>query len=542
MFWCSKQAKKRPNSKRPNSRRQGAFSFLRVEPLEDRHMLSGVVNVEIAPAAGVAPGALTLVGDTANNSIELQSDPTTPGQYIITGTGSSQTLLQLNGGGQTLTSLTVNGINGTISVNLGSGNDTFDFEGPTGGGTSTAPVDVDITNNAGSDVNIFNNVLINGNLNIAKAVPAGGGNSPVGYSELDLTNTTVIGDAIVNNVGGGGGGDSLTQITGSTLEGGATNKALNLTNNLGNSIIQVQGTTQFGTGGFVANTPIVNIDNGDGGSRTTFAGTATVYGGLNILNGDALQGQLELVTFNQTQVLGATNIDNGDGANLTSNTKILVTNSNLGTQLANLPGPNPVAPVTIQNDAGFDSLTMTGSQIPWGLSVNNDAAAAGASNWGSTTSISTSSIGTRIGGPALPAAGDALEIQGDNGPDVVTATNNTIGGELDLSGLRNGNNSVTLDSNTMGALAVDTGTGNDFLKIAGGSIQASLDVNLGAGADTMFVTNGSVAVNGSTLPILPSPLTGAVAINGGIGVDTFEYGTGIAIPPDLNNFEIFVTP
>ena len=542
MFWCSKQAKKRPNSKRPNSRRQGAFSFLRVEPLEDRHMLSGVVNVEIAPAAGVAPGALTLVGDTANNSIELQSDPTTPGQYIITGTGSSQTLLQLNGGGQTLTSLTVNGINGTISVNLGSGNDTFDFEGPTGGGTSTAPVDVDITNNAGSDVNIFNNVLINGNLNIAKAVPAGGGNSPVGYSELDLTNTTVIGDAIVNNVGGGGGGDSLTQITGSTLEGGATNKALNLTNNLGNSIIQVQGTTQFGTGGFVANTPIVNIDNGDGGSRTTFAGTATVYGGLNILNGDALQGQLELVTFNQTQVLGATNIDNGDGANLTSNTKILVTNSNLGTQLANLPGPNPVAPVTIQNDAGFDSLTMTGSQIPWGLSVNNDAAAAGASNWGSTTSISTSSIGTRIGGPALPAAGDALQIQGDNCPDVVTATNNTIGGELDLSGLRNGNNSVTLDSNTMGALAVDTGTGNDFLKIAGGSIQASLDVNLGAGADTMFVTNGSVAVNGSTLPILPSPLTGAVAINGGIGVDTFEYGTGIAIPPDLNNFEIFVTP
>jgi hypothetical protein len=533
MFWRSKQPKKRPRR---------AANFLRVERLESRDLLSGVVNIEIAPAAGVTPGNLTLVGDTANNSVMLQADPTMQGRYIITGTGSSQTLLQINGGGVTMQTVTVNGINGVITVDMGGGNDTFDFEGPTGGGNSNAPANVSITNHAGSDINIFNNVLINGNLNITKASGA------VGYSELDMTNTTVIGDAIVDNVGavGGGGasggGDSLTQITGSTLQGGATNTALRLTNDQGNAIVQIQGTTQFGAGVAAGAAPVVSINNGTGGSRTSFAGTATVYGGLNITNGDSLPGQLELVTFNQTQVLGSTSINNGTGVNSFSDTKVIVTNSNLGTQLANFPLAATAAPVTIQNNAGFDSLTISGSQAPWGLSANNDVANGGTSNWGSSTSITGSSFGTRIGGPALPIAGDALQISGDNGADIVSVATSTLGGALDLGALNNGNNAVTLDSNTMGALRVVTGTGNDSLKLMGGNIQSAIFVNLGAGNDTMELRNGSTPINTSTVPVLPSPLLGAISIDGGLGIDTFKSDTGLVLPPALNNFEVFVSP
>lgn len=524
MFWRSKQPKKRPKGKC-----HGGHYFFKVERLEDRHMLSGVVNVVTTGT----PGSLTFDGDSENDSIELQSDPSTPGQYIITGTGATPTLLTLNGSPVSTSTLTVNNITGTISVDLGDGNKTFDFEGPTGGGTSTAPSDVDITNSYGSDTNIFNNVVVDGNLNVTKAVGA------VGSASLSLTNTTIEGDALVDNTGSTGGGDTTTTIASSILEGGgATHTALGLTTNDGNAILQVSGTTTFGAGFKGA---AVDIENGDGGSVTTFAGTATLYGPLDIENGDApLQGQINMVTFNGTTVLGTTTIDDGHAT-----TKVTSTNSTLGSLLAASPQP-----VTITNGTGYDSLTVTGSTIPWGMGAANDGAILGGSAstgaWGSSTTVSTSSVGTRIGGPNLlvPAlTGDAFALSGDNGPDVVAMTSNTIGGILNLGTLGAGNNSVTLDSNTIGAVDVATsGLGNNFVEIAGGVIQASLSVNFGGnGSNNFTLANGSSPINGSTAPVLPSLLNGSIHIDGGPGISVFHIAAGLTLPP-FSNFASVLTP
>jgi len=512
MFWRTKKVAKR---------RPPAVRRLRAEAFESRHMLSGVVNVVIAPVG--AAGTLTLLGDNAGNQVELQADPTNPGTFIISGTNN--TLLQVNGGGVTVQSQTVNGINLDINVQLGHGSNTFDFEGPTGGGTSTAPADLDIVN-LGTDTNILNNVTVIGNLNVTKAP----GN--FGLSTLTISNSTVQGDTVVNNIdGGASGGSSFTTLINSSLQGGGpTHTALTLVNNGGDAELSVQGTTLLGASAFGVVPPAqpeVVVVNGDGGGKSIFTGATTVYGGLTIVNGDSLPGQTETVSFNGTNVLGPTNIADGTGAAHFSNTRLIVTNSNLGTKLATVAGPTP-APVIVQNNAGFDSLNMSGSQLPWGLAVNNDLNAAGASNWGSTTSITSSSIGTRIGGPSLPVAGDALQIIGDNGPDVVNVATSTIGGELDLGALRGGNNSVTLDSNTMGSLVVVTGAGNDFLKIAGGVIQQSIFVNLGGGQDTMQLRHGTTPINGSTIPVMPDPLLGALFVEGGTGVDTFLSDADLA--------------
>jgi hypothetical protein len=161
--------------------------------------------------------------------------------------------------------------------------------------------------------------------------------------------------------------------------------------------------------------------------------------------------------------------------------------------------------------------------------------------------VSTSSIGTRIGGPSLlvPAlTGDAFALTGDNGPDVVSMSANTFGGIVNLGTLGAGNNSVTLDSNTMGALSVaTTGAGNNFLQISGGVIQATLFVSFGGpGSNTVTLANGSTPINGSTAPVLPSLLNGSISIFGGPGINTFHYAAGLTPPPNLTGFTFIVSP
>lgn len=520
MFWRSKKSRKRSKPQRTS-----ALAHWKLEHLESRDMLS-VVNVAIT--AGALGNSVALLGDSQGDSVTLQADPSTPGQYIITGSaGGNPTLLSLNGGATTNQPLAVNNITGDISVSLGSGNTTFDFEGTGGTALSTTPANLIINNSTGSDTVILNNVLVNGNLTVTKTAGASGNTS------LSLTNTTIIGNTTVDNTGGGGagGGVSTTTINSSTLEG-----AFSLSNANGFASLSVTGATSpttFGAGNKGLNN--VTITNGDGGSTTTFAANTTIYGKLGIANGNTLPGELELVTFTGTTVQGGTTIANGN-----STTKVVSTNSNLGMQLAGAVVP---APVTIANGVGFDTLAVTGSTVPWGMSVSNDAAGTG--NWGSSTSISTSSIGTRIGGPSIPVAplGDALQIIGDKGPDVVNLASNTIGGTLDLSQLGSGNNSVTLDSNTIGSVSIVTaGAGNNFVKIAGGVIQAALNINFGnVGSNELDLRNGTTQINGSTAPVLPSTISGVITITGGVGVNTFRYDAGVAIPP-LSGFSIFTSP
>ena len=358
---------------------------LRVEALESRRMLSGVVQVQTYPAVGLNPGDLALVGDTSQHSVQITSTPSgLLDQFTIT--SKDGTLFQLNGASPTLTSVPVDGITGNIAVNLGlGGTNTFDFEAPTTspGSVSTVLGNLTITNSS-VEKNVINNVLIQGSLTVIDA--------SYGYHEFDALGTQVNGPTLVNNYGTVSppatfSGDSYTNITNCTFEGLAvkgvkgTPAPLTIDNGVGNNQVWIQGetppaaqttpltTTQIG---FETFTPAVNalvITNGDsltpltqygGGSNITFtdAGAASdpvIYGAIQITNGRTFPLQSNQVNFVTTVVYGAVNITNQAGGD----TSTSVQSSKLGEQLqAN-------APVQVINQGtGANQFLMTGSELP----------------------------------------------------------------------------------------------------------------------------------------------------------------------------------
>ena len=217
MFWGNPRKASKKKTPRRRSR------FMRMESLEDRQVLTGVVNVIIDPVN--APGQLTLEGDASNNAIEIRQTGQV-GEYAISGV--SGTLLQLNMAGVTMPSVQINGIINDIAVDLMGGNDTFSFLSVGGGTTqSSVPANLLITNSGGSNLNILDRVLINGDLEVTKDAGASS------FSELRILNSRIIGDTIVDNVGDGNG-DSMTVIDTSHLQGGGTGEdALVITNGFG---------------------------------------------------------------------------------------------------------------------------------------------------------------------------------------------------------------------------------------------------------------------------------------------------------------------
>jgi hypothetical protein len=526
MFWSTQQKKKQRSSRR-NSSHQPARR-LRFEPLEDRRVLAaGLVDVQIFPM--LAPGELNLEGDGSNNEVRI-SQTVNVGTYRIDGLNG--TLLQINGAGVTMPTVTVNGITGDISVDLLAGNDTFTFDNTyaAGGQDSNVPINLEISNDDGSNVNTISDVMINGDLLVTKNPGS------TGYSELHIINSTVIGFTVVDNTGGGLGGDTWTEINNSWLQGnGGPSPAFVLTNAEGKDINDILGNSQFGIGPFPLLTPVVDIDNAGGGSRTTFTGasatagfgTTTVYGDLLIDNGANVPGTLDIVTFNGSNILGDVDVTNGGG-----DTSTTVTNSTLGSHLV-APPFSPVigSPLTVRNDAGFDQFAMTQSSAPWGLLIDNDISGNN-DVWGSVTQITGSQVGTGPFGPDIPGFFNAaMVLRGDNGRDLVNVNATQFGGTLDL-GLFAGNNEVNLTNrSTMAALNLVTLGGNDSVLIDDSTISVVVYVRLGFGADRFIVTNVDPATE------WPSALLGSIDINAEAGVDTTNLS---ALALGALGFEIFV--
>ncbi len=520
MFWFRKPGKKSQDNSagaRHKSRRN-----LRFESLENRRVLaSGIVNVALAPFA--PPGtSLALIGDGSNNEVDI-SQTLNVGEYLIQ--GKNGTLLQLNGSFATTPSMTVHGINFDIDVDLGNGNDVFRFLARPDSQPSNIPEDLNIENSDGSNINSLTGVLINGDLHVSKVVGTSG------YSELSILSSTIIGSTIVDNTSGGPDGDTKTVIDNSWLQGSVPGPAFSLTNGAGADINNIRGNSQFGIGPYQTSGPVVAIANGAGGSQTTFTGasavagfgTTTVYGQLNIDNGLNLPGFVDLVTFDGTNVLGPVNVANGDGNALTG-----VTNSTLGSHLVlnSLNAPAYGGPMLVVNGSGYDEFSMTGSNLPWGLLINNDSGVPGA-NWGSSTAITQSSIGTGPYGPRLPAAGDAMIVLGDDGRDLVNVNSTTIGGRLDLQ-LKAGNNELNVTNNSvMSGLYIVTSNGNDKVLIDKSKILVDVYARLGNGADELYVRNLVFATD------WPSSLLGSVDINGELGVDRTNLGTLVPMAFEL---------
>jgi hypothetical protein len=491
---------------------------LRIEPLEGRAMLSGVVDIQIGA------GDLELVGDGSNNQVELRQT-NNPGEYFIS--SPDNTLFTINGAGATLPSATVNGIFDDIVVDLEDGNDSFSFLAVAPGVQSTTPSDLIIENSDGSNVNVISDVLVNGDLIVDK----GAGSS--GYSELQIIDSTIIGDTTVDNVGVGTG-DTKTLIDNSHLQGGGAGAwALRLFNPNGEDLFDALGNSQFGTGSFVGFQPTVLINNADGGSRTTFTGanqiagpgTTTIYGQVEIFNVDNLPGTLDIVTFNSVNVLGAVLVDNDDG-----DTQTVVINSTLGSEFVP-PVLGTGGSFRVVNDAGFDMFEMTDSLVPWGLEIDNDQAAAGTSLWGSDTQIDDSTIVTHPPGSVLPDPADAFRFFGDGGADVINLLETTLGGRFHAT-LYNGNNSVSMLDSLMAGINLTGGVGNDTISIDNTRIIDFIDIFLDSGADTLSIHNMNYATQ------WPNPLLSIVDIDAGLGVDTFS---GIVPPNDtFAGFDLFV--
>ncbi len=526
MFWPIQRNKKQRALRRTTSRR--AVNRLRFEPLEDRRLLAaGLVDVQISPL--LAPGELYLLGDGSNNEVRI-SQTVSPGTYRIDGLNG--TLLQVNGAGVTMPTVTVNGITGDIGVDLQAGNDSFTFDSlyAASGQDSNVPLNLEIFNDDGSNVNTIADVMINGDLIVTKSP------GTTGYSELHIEDTTVVGVTVVDNTGGGSGGDTWTVIDNSWLQGDSgAGPALVLSNAEGKDINDILGNSQFGIGPFPLAVPVVVISNAGGGSRTTFTGasavagfgTTTVYGDLFVSNAANVPGTLDLVTFNGSNVLGDVLVSNGSG-----DTSVTVTNSTLGSHLV-APPFSPVigSPLMVLNDAGFDQFTMTQSSAPWGLMIDNDVSGNN-DVWGSATQITGSHIGTGPYGPDISGFPNAaLVLLGDNGRDLVNVSGTTLGGTLQLE-LFAGNNEVNLTNRSlMAGLSLVTLGGNDTVLIDDSTISVVVYVRLGFGADRFIVTNVDPATE------WPSALLGSIDIDGEFGVDTTNLS---ALALGALGFEIFV--
>ncbi|QDV70330.1 hypothetical protein Poly24_40510 [Rosistilla carotiformis] len=531
-------------SKKPSEstrRKQQARRRLRAECLEDRRLLAGVVNVDTTVF-----GDLTLDGNVSSNQIAVHGTAV-PGQFVIE--GENGTLLTLDGGAQTFSSLTVNGITDDIIVDLGHGDDIFTL------GDNSNPTEIGqnlIITNRDDDTNILRNVDIGEDLLISR--------TDIAYSELQIDGSIIRNNVdIDNNVG-----DTKTEISDSEIEG-----TLIIVNGNGDDVTVVDatsiGSAQFfrpGGPGTPAD-PVVSITNGNGSSLTSFTsandpdttgflptGTLsrpTIYGGINIVNGDQLPPGLivapptaggatpsslsvavDIVVFNQADVLGHLDIENFDG-----HTETVIVDSNIGTDNKARDTVVPINggygdAVTIANGNGFDLFLSQNSTMQYGLSLNN-----GTGNWGSQTDIRDSEIGGRDTGSLGVDA--AIFFVGDNGDDVFNVSDTTSGSTFD------------------GMVILEFNNGEDHVQFMGVASQLELDmldINFGAGDDLLYMENVEVKsmvkvlflAGTDTLELrdnvdFPPGLLGTIEIDGGAGAD-FYHVDNVMIP--FINFDTLI--
>ena len=228
--------------------------------------------------------------------------------------------------------------------------------------------------------------------------------------------------------------------------------------------------------------------------------------------------QSNQVNFVSTIVYGKVFIDNVGGGD----TRTSVQQSFLGEQLQ-ADGPVEV----VNTGVGQNQYLMTGSELPWGLAIDNPEP-----SYNNSTIIDSSYIGQTAKGASpqvnvsfcdlpsssssiicAPQAGDALYVAGSGdgvgGLDTFVLRNNSVvNGGVDLQ-LGTGDKNVALDSSKMSCFEMSTGTGNDQLWIGGTTITDQVVIKLGTGDDNIWLQEG----NTNGLPdSLPNQLSGLVLV------------------------------
>ncbi|HZZ26404.1 MAG TPA: hypothetical protein VFE46_00250 [Pirellulales bacterium] len=505
---------------------------LRFESLEPRRVLDGIVTVAVNGA-----GQLVLIGDTANNQVQVNYG-STPGTFFVASVGGT---LLTDGGTPSTATLTETGATGGIVVRLGAGaTKSFEF----GDNPPAAPPSplwevptINILNAAGTETNTINNVLLDTlTTNMA----------PTGATQvLSVLSTHVLGLTTVNNTGGVGG-NTMTTIDG-TASKTALDGGLLVTNPNANNIFMTTGSVSIGAALFPtplpppvpapALPPVLEILNGTAGattrgSSTVFTGNATIYGSV-IVTGQAhpltIPPTQDIVKFIGSTVYGGVTVTDLGGT-----TSVSVTSSTIGAQLTNTAAAGGA--LVINNNtapgaaAGFAAVTISGaSNIPWGVFVN-DGAATGASA-GSLTTITGGTIGTRLGTnpvPGFATLGDALTVLGENaGLNNFTMTGTTLGGVVNFVGAgltpTPGVNFVTISNSTMAGLIFGTALGSaggNNVTLTSDTIQQTFSIIFGNGSNNLTLAGTMV---------LPNELTGISSIIGIGGVDFLSNQAGVPL-------------
>jgi hypothetical protein len=420
-------------------------------------LLAGVVNVVYAFPV------ITITGDASGNTVEITAG-TNVGEYRITGIDTT-----ING-----PAVVVDPFN-EINVTLNGGSDTFTIRGPDVSQKIVIPGNVIIHNGDGNDVNQIIDTRINGILHVDKI-------AGTSESTLEIIGSTVVGDTEWN--ANTFDGDSKTMITGdSDLQGNVT-----IDNYDGEDIFVIFASE---IGGYL------DIENRSGDTRTVFGiqEDPIVFGDVSIVNGN---GNDKLIVHD-TSVWGKFEVENNDG-----HTSTTVEQSEFG-----LGAPvGSAGDFEIDNGAGIDEFLWTDATVRDDLEINNHGNADGdpppiADVYGSSTVITGAVIG------------NDLEIESDNGFDVITLIDTTVVDDFDSTFLlHDGGSEVTLiDSVIQENLFLDTGSGNDIVRFDNSTVAGDVDIELFDGQDVVEIVNGS-------------RLLGSTRLVGGAGIDKFVRQLG----------------
>lgn len=425
--------------------KQARRTLLRVEALEPRRMLSGMVNVAFNPVTGL----LRFDGDVDPNSV-LVTPGDNPGEYRIAGEDGTS----INGPALIEDPVT------RIEVDLAGGSDTFRIEG-TDASQLNVTAEVVIANQDGWNRNEFVNVFLSQYLTVTKT-------AGTSESYLDIMDSTVVGPVTVNNFNGGvGAGHSKTTISGSHLQ-----DDLIIDNGAGKDILVVYDSTIDGN---------VVVNNRDGDTRTVFGQEEDpiVWGNLTLVNGAGN----DTVIIHDTAVWGNVTLNLGDG-----HTDVTVEDSNIGLGAPVGPGDS----LDIDAGAGFDTFLMRNSSVRDDLDIVTGAVIA--------HPFATQTFGSSITIDGNSTIGNDLDFYGDNGREIIALTNSQIFDDIALT-LYNGSSDVTFSgAHISERLDLTSGAGADRIEITEETvIQGDVVVNLGDGVDWLGVLAGSELLGSTSL-------------------------------------------
>lgn len=514
----TKSKRRRQQSRDSCSRR------LRMESLENRRVLAGVVTVDFDDTSGL----LTLTGDINSNHVVVSESASQPGDsFDLKGMDNTRLALDTIFGRTELEELTLTNVK-DITVDFTSGgSDTFEMSAASNGDQSDLQGRLDILFGGASEAMISDSTIERLSIDQVTAARA----------EWTLDNVNVVRRTDLTSAGG----ETIHKITDSELDG-----VVRIINQEGEDQLQIVCTT-FGAGinvpgppdqGYLNNALIIN--NGDGRSMidissTTDTGDSTVvHGGVKINNGEGF----DTILFAGVETRGGVVISNGDGDAAGGAMVIIDQASVIGSDQIDGSG------LVLTNGTRRDMLSITDSSLPNGMLVDNSVS----DDAGNDLGIS----GATIGGN--PLYGTALQVINGRGNDNMTIASSTLNGLVDL-GLAAGNDDVNISDTTVNGVLNIGNTG--FVAVIGARFTddlpgfAEADATAGLGRDTVVLDNVSVlggtfialGQDSDTLELLGSTKLKTIGtIDGGDSFgDALKTEVGVEIHQTLEGFETIET-